>query len=70
MLFVRTGIFLFLQKERRKKWDEKNQEAITEAVKQLDEFDKVLHLYTYHFIDGQRNLYEVQVSILYCICRD
>ncbi|KAK9291310.1 hypothetical protein L1049_019255 [Liquidambar formosana] len=29
-----------LKKERKKKWDEKNQEAITEAVKQLDEFDK------------------------------
>ncbi|KAL2227071.1 UNVERIFIED_CONTAM: Tripeptidyl-peptidase 2 [Sesamum indicum] len=29
-----------LKKERKKKWDEKNQEAIAEAVKQLDEFDK------------------------------
>ncbi|XP_031094573.1 tripeptidyl-peptidase 2 isoform X2 [Ipomoea triloba] len=29
-----------VKKERKKKWDEKNQEAITEAVKQLDEFDK------------------------------
>lgn len=47
MLLVRiSGIFLFLQKERKKKWDEKNQEAIAEAVKQLDEFDKVRHLFT------------------------
>lgn len=30
------------QKERKKKWDEKNQEAIAEAVKQLEEFDKVV----------------------------
>ncbi|KAL0317794.1 UNVERIFIED_CONTAM: Tripeptidyl-peptidase 2 [Sesamum angustifolium] len=29
-----------LKKERKKKWDEKNQEAVAEAVKQLDEFDK------------------------------
>ncbi|KAH6782852.1 tripeptidyl peptidase ii [Perilla frutescens var. hirtella] len=29
-----------LKKERKKKWDEKNQEAIAEAVKQLDDFDK------------------------------
>ncbi|GFP82230.1 tripeptidyl-peptidase 2 [Phtheirospermum japonicum] len=29
-----------LKKERKKRWDEKNQEAIAEAVKQLDEFDK------------------------------
>ncbi|XP_051137979.1 tripeptidyl-peptidase 2 [Andrographis paniculata] len=28
-----------LKKERKKVWDEKNQEAIAEAVKQLDEFD-------------------------------
>ncbi|KAK2367082.1 tripeptidyl-peptidase [Trifolium repens] len=29
-----------LKKERRKKWDEKNQEEIARAVKQLDDFDK------------------------------
>ncbi|XP_028125538.1 tripeptidyl-peptidase 2-like isoform X1 [Camellia sinensis] len=29
-----------LKKERKKKWDEKHQEAIAEAVKCLDEFDK------------------------------
>ncbi|XP_059629254.1 tripeptidyl-peptidase 2 isoform X2 [Cornus florida] len=29
-----------LKKERKKKWDEKNQEVIAEAVKHLDEFDK------------------------------
>lgn len=29
-----------LKKERKKRWDEKNQEAIAQAVKQLDEFDK------------------------------
>lgn len=29
------------QKERKKKWDEKNQEAISEALKNLNEFDKV-----------------------------
>ncbi|KAF8379519.1 hypothetical protein HHK36_028957 [Tetracentron sinense] len=29
-----------LKKERKKNWDEKNQEAITEAVKRLDEFDQ------------------------------
>lgn len=29
------------QKERKKKWDEKHQAAIAEAVKLLDEFDKV-----------------------------
>lgn len=33
----------YLQKERKRRWDEKNQEAIAEAVKQLDQFDKVLH---------------------------
>ncbi|XAR53659.1 Tripeptidyl-peptidase II [Bertholletia excelsa] len=29
-----------LKTERKKKWDEKHQEAVAEAVKQLDEFDK------------------------------
>ncbi|CAI9092237.1 OLC1v1027429C3 [Oldenlandia corymbosa var. corymbosa] len=29
-----------LKKERKKRWDEKQQEAITEAVKQLDDFEK------------------------------
>ncbi|XP_024992283.1 tripeptidyl-peptidase 2 isoform X2 [Cynara cardunculus var. scolymus] len=29
-----------LKKERKKKWDEKNQEAIAEAVKQVEEFDQ------------------------------
>ncbi|PSS33070.1 Tripeptidyl-peptidase, partial [Actinidia chinensis var. chinensis] len=29
-----------LKKERKKKWDEKHQEAIAEAIKHLDEFDK------------------------------
>ncbi|MQM06774.1 hypothetical protein Taro_039603 [Colocasia esculenta] len=29
-----------LKKERRKKWDEKNQEAISESLKHLNEFDK------------------------------
>lgn len=32
-----------MQKERKKRWDEKNQEAIAEAVKQLDEFEKVMN---------------------------
>lgn len=39
--------FLFLtifQKERKKKWDEKNQEEIAKAVKYLDEFDQVVEL--------------------------
>lgn len=31
-----------LKKERKKKWDEKNQEEIARAVKQLDDFDQVL----------------------------
>lgn len=35
-------LIILLQKERRKKWDEKHQEAIAEAVKNLDEFDQVL----------------------------
>ncbi|KAK4492767.1 hypothetical protein RD792_000087 [Penstemon davidsonii] len=30
-----------LKKERKKRWDEKNQEAIADAVKQLDQFDKI-----------------------------
>jgi tripeptidyl-peptidase-2 len=30
-----------LQKERKKKWDEENQEAISDALKQLNEFEKV-----------------------------
>lgn len=30
-----------MQKERKKKWDEQNQEAIANGVKKLDEFDKV-----------------------------
>ncbi|KAF9597398.1 hypothetical protein IFM89_017744 [Coptis chinensis] len=30
-----------LKKERKKKWEEKNQEAIAEAVKNLDQFDQV-----------------------------
>ncbi|PHT87253.1 hypothetical protein T459_09359 [Capsicum annuum] len=30
-----------VKKERKRRWDEKNQEAIAEAVKQLDQFDKV-----------------------------
>jgi len=30
-----------LQKERKKKWDEKNQEEIAKAVKELEDFDKV-----------------------------
>ncbi|KAF5951388.1 hypothetical protein HYC85_009332 [Camellia sinensis] len=34
-----------LKKERKKKWDEKHQEAIAEAVKCLDEFDKVASFY-------------------------
>ncbi|CAH9123538.1 unnamed protein product [Cuscuta epithymum] len=34
------GLTSRVKKERRKKWDEKNQEAIAEAVKQLDDFDK------------------------------
>ncbi|XP_069152321.1 tripeptidyl-peptidase 2 isoform X2 [Solanum lycopersicum] len=29
-----------VKKERKRRWDEKNQEAIAEAVKQLDQFDK------------------------------
>lgn len=31
-----------LQKERKKKWDERNQEAIANAVKIVDEFDQVV----------------------------
>ena len=30
-----------LQKERKKKWDKENQEAISDALKQLNEFEKV-----------------------------
>jgi tripeptidyl-peptidase II len=30
-----------LQKERKKKWDEENQESISDALKQLNEFEKV-----------------------------
>ena len=33
------------QKERKKIWDENNQETIAEAVKQLEEFDKVCSLW-------------------------
>ncbi|KAF9604981.1 hypothetical protein IFM89_011674 [Coptis chinensis] len=33
-----------LKKERKKKWDEKNQEAIAEAVKNLDQFDQVISI--------------------------
>lgn len=40
-----------LQKERKKRWDEKNQEAIAEAVKQLDEFDKVDNTWVLVFIN-------------------
>lgn len=36
-----VSLICHAQKERKKKWDEKNQEAIAQAVKQLDEFDKV-----------------------------
>lgn len=32
---------LSLQKERKKKWDESNQGAISEALKELNDFDKV-----------------------------
>ena len=35
-------LIILWQKERRKKWDEKHQEVIAEAVKNLDEFDQVL----------------------------
>lgn len=35
-------LLLVVQKERKKKWDEKNQEAISDAVKQLFDFDKVV----------------------------
>lgn len=37
-----TLIAARVQKERKKRWDEKNQEAIAEALKQLDDFDKVV----------------------------
>lgn len=42
-----TSFYLFEicnleQKERKKKWDEKLQETVAEAVKQLDELDKVV----------------------------
>ena len=41
-----ASFLIFLgQKERKKKWDEKHQEAIAEAVKCLDEFDKVASFY-------------------------
>ncbi|KAF9624676.1 hypothetical protein IFM89_012947 [Coptis chinensis] len=33
-----------VQKEKKKKWDEKNQEAIAEAVKNLDQFDQVISI--------------------------
>lgn len=33
-----------LQSERKKKWEEKNQEAIAKAVKHLDEFDQVVEV--------------------------
>lgn len=34
-------MYFSLQKERKKKWDDKNQEAIADGVKKLEEFDKV-----------------------------
>jgi len=34
--------FLSLQKERKKKWDERNQEEIVNAVKIVNEFDQVV----------------------------
>lgn len=40
VIFVIFKLFC-VQKEREKRWDEKNQEAIAEAVKQLDAYDKV-----------------------------
>lgn len=36
-----VGLPHITQKERKKKWDEKNQEAISEALWQLNEFEKV-----------------------------
>ncbi|RVW41976.1 Tripeptidyl-peptidase 2 [Vitis vinifera] len=39
-----------LKKERRKKWDEKHQEVIAEAVKNLDEFDQGILLFVSHCI--------------------
>jgi hypothetical protein len=32
---------LYLQKERKKKWDEINQEEIAKTLKQLNDFDQV-----------------------------
>ena len=40
-----------MQKERKKKWDESHQEAVAAAVKQLDEFDKVLPEYLFKTIE-------------------
>ena len=36
------SVFLITQKERRKIWDEKNQEEIAKAVKILYDFDQVI----------------------------
>lgn len=49
------------QKDRQKKWDEKNQEAIAKAVKHLEEFDQVKYavctfVVTQHAFLGQNFL--------------
>ncbi|RWW15835.1 hypothetical protein GW17_00020311 [Ensete ventricosum] len=42
---ARIGLSYITQRERKKKWDEKNQEAISEALRQLNEFDKVINFF-------------------------
>lgn len=49
----KSYMYFPLQKEIKKKWDEKNQEAIADAVKNLDEHDKVsksLMMNIYHIL--------------------
>lgn len=43
-LAVSRKHFFGWQKERKKKWDEKNQEEISKVLKNLDEFDQVIKL--------------------------
>lgn len=41
-VFLLFPSLFLLQKERKRKWDEKNQEEIAKAVLHLDEFDQVV----------------------------
>lgn len=43
-VFCLCPIMFTLQSERKKKWEEKNQEAIAKAVKHLDEFNQVVEV--------------------------